>query len=99
MTTIAISRSLAQLKEELEGLGYRVYYEDEINTPTDIFIYSGDSVGGSLYSANQMLSTVSMQNSSAMPLNNGGTLLIDAKNKSLAEIKFIIENRTYSPLF
>ena len=40
MFTIALTKSLAHLKYELENLGYNVLFEDEINSPVDaLFIY------------------------------------------------------------
>ena len=39
MKTIAVSKSLTQLKDGLQNIGYEVFFEDEINWPVDIFIY------------------------------------------------------------
>ncbi|NLI61559.1 MAG: hypothetical protein GX375_09070 [Clostridiales bacterium] len=98
MRTIAISRSLIELKEPLDSLGYKVYFQDEITAPVDVFIYSSDSSHPSLYSATQMLSSLPILSPSVNSEYNG-TLLIDGRGKSIDEIRYIIENRLYSPIF
>ena len=55
MRTVALSSSLAHLKDELKNLGYKVYLEDEIDFPVDVFIYTQDNEQSSLYSTAQKL--------------------------------------------
>ncbi|NLN41917.1 MAG: hypothetical protein GX160_08050 [Clostridiales bacterium] len=98
MTTVGLSSSLVHLKDELKNLGYEVYLEDEINFPVDVFIYSQDNGQFSLYSTAQKLDSLTLSNTNT----DGdfcGTLLIDANGKSIDDIKLIIENRVYSPIF
>lgn len=98
MKTIAISRSLEQLKYELENLGYEVFFEDDIKSPMDIFIYSKGQDESSLYLTNQLLNNIS--STEPYSANDyGGTLLINGYGKSLEEIRYIIENKLYSPIF
>lgn len=96
VTTIALTKSLAHLKYELENLGYNVLFEDEINSPVDVFIYLYDDQR-SLYSTTQKLD--SAVSSSYPDHEYHGTLLIDGMGKTIDEIKYIIENRVYSPIF
>lgn len=98
MKTIAISRELAHLMDELLELGYQVFFEDEISSPVDVFIYSNHHGEPSLYAANQRLSSISNATSSVSE-GYGGTLLIDGRDKSIDQIRYIIENRVYSPIF
>ena len=98
MKTIAVSKSLTQLKDGLQNIGYEVFFEDEINWPVDIFIYSQNNGQPSLYSTTQMLNSHTFSNSYPDP-GYSGTLLIDGTDKSIEEIRYIIENRVYSPIF
>lgn len=98
MTTVALSNSLIHLKDELEKLGYAVYLESEINFPVDVFIYSQDNGQPSLYSTAQRLDNLTMTNSN-LDDEYRGTLLIDGSGKSIDDIRYIIENRVYSPIF
>ncbi len=98
MKVIAISKSFANLKDQLEDLGYEVYFEDQIKAPVDVYIYSNDSGQGSLYSANQILGSTFISGPDSS-YEHKGTLLIDGMGKTLDEIKFILENRVYSPIF
>jgi len=96
MTTVALANSLIHLKDDLENLGYEVYLEDEIDFPVDVFIYSQDNGQPSLYSTAQKLDNLTLSN---LDHDFHGTLLIDGSDKSVDDIKFIIENRVYSPIF
>jgi len=98
MRTVALSSSLAHLKDELKNLGYKVYLEDEIDFPVDVFIYTQDNEQSSLYSTAQKLDNLALSNSKA-DQDFYGTLLIDGSGKSIDDIKYIIENRVYSPIF
>jgi len=94
MKNIAISRSLSHLKDELQDLGYRIIFHDEIEYPVDVYVYQDDDAQESLYSANQVLSSITRPN----PTNSSkhsGTLLINGKGKSLNDIQYIINKRVY----
>ena len=86
MTTIALTKSLAHLKYELENLGYNVLFEDEINSPVDVFIYLYDDQR-SLYSTTQKLD--SAVSSSYPDHEYHGTLLIDGMGKLLMKLNIL----------
>lgn len=97
MKAIAISKSLSHLKHSLEGLGYDVFFEDEMLKPVDFFIYSNNENPNSLQSTMQVLNGSLSSNIQSDP-DYMGTLLIDGSDKSLEEIEYVIKNRAYSPI-
>lgn len=100
MKTIAVQRGLSEIKAKLEHMGHHVVYHDEVQSPVDAYIYAEDNdyAHQSLYTANQVLTNVF--SSVGVGLNHDiGTLLINAQNKTIDEINFILGSRVYSPLF
>ncbi|MCX7951215.1 MAG: YkuS family protein [Clostridiales bacterium] len=82
---ISVQDNLKELMLNLESLGYTVHkFSDK--KASDVYIYSGRDTKMS-----------NMTNS--IDAAERGTLLINADNKSLNEILYAINNRTYSPLF
>jgi len=98
MKTIAIQDGLETLKEKLTSLGYEVVSSEEINFPVDAYIYYEQNDNQSLLMVNQRLNNIFSSVSPNMQPNYG-TLLINAKDKTVEEIQQILTNRTYSPLF
>jgi len=83
---VAVAQNLKTIAEQLRKLGYEVVTYGEYNFPIDAFVYTGEN----LLSANVI--------ESASPSWNG-ILMINAENKSIKQIDFILKNRTYTPLF
>lgn len=98
MKTIAISRSLGELGESLENLGYEVFFEDDIRSEVDVFIYSSQENSQPLYTPAQLTGTAFFPQT-GLESHHIGTLLINGANKTLDEILYILENKFYSPLF
>ncbi len=97
MKIIAIQRGLDYIKNQLDQLGYKVVFYDEASFPVDALIYLEENNDNTLLNINKYLS---QQFSMVNPAyNRSGTILINAKNKSIDEIVQIIERRAYSPLF
>jgi hypothetical protein len=82
---ISVQDNLDDLYDKLGSMGYRVYRLGE-NQISDAYIYSEQNYGlSNLYSV-------------APPMENG-SLLIDADNKTIEDIIYMINHRIYSPLF
>lgn len=82
---ISVQDNLKELMLNLESLGYTVHkFSDQ--KASDVYIYSGRD-------------TKMSNMTSSIDATERGTLLINADNKSLKEILYAINNRTYSPLF
>ncbi|NLX70285.1 MAG: hypothetical protein GX024_05235 [Clostridiales bacterium] len=96
MKVIAVQRGLEQIMNQLNKLGYKTVYYDEIDSPVDALVYIQDNDANSLVNINQLLS---QQNLTPAYPGSHGTVLINANNKSINDIVQIIENRVYSPLF
>jgi hypothetical protein len=81
---ICVSKELEYIKEELCNRGYSV--TDNMNTPCDAIICDLKNGG---------LTNLNTQNN----VKREGTLIIDCGSKSIEEIEYILNNRTYSSLF
>ncbi|AKL97361.1 hypothetical protein CACET_c39350 [Clostridium aceticum] len=85
MKRIAIQDDLQQLKTHLEEKGYEVVsFQDQGHI--DAIVYTNDY--GGFRNLNDTGET-----------NTYGAILINAKNKSVEEIQYIIETRRYGSLF
>ncbi|AOY75401.1 YkuS family protein [Clostridium formicaceticum] len=85
MKRIAIQDGLEQLKFDLENNGYEVVdFQDKGHI--DAIVYTDDY--GGFKNLNDMGET-----------NTYGAILINAKNKTVEEIRYIIETRRYGSLF
>jgi broad-specificity NMP kinase len=82
---IFISEELIHIKEELKKRGYDIIKETE-NIACDTIIC--DLKNGGLVNSN-MHSNIKVE----------GTLIIDSGSKSIEEIEYILNNRSYSRLF
>lgn len=85
MKRVAVQNNLVELKEELRSRGYEVvdFYD---KGHVDAIVYIDDYNG-----------IKSVNNESG--LNTIGAVLINAKNKTLDQIIYVIENRRYEGLF
>jgi len=83
--TICVSEELANIKDELTSRGYHVVNESN-NTPCDAIICNLKN--GGLLNINTISS-----------VKREGTLIIDCGSKSIEEIEYILNNRTYSSIF
>lgn len=88
---ILVQEGLNNIENYLLGRGYHVIHGSDRSSPHDIYVYSSSSYTG-LY--NEILNN-NMYNST-MTKN---VLMINANNKSFAEIEDIINSRKYSNLF
>lgn len=106
MKKIAIANTpyLSALKEELKNMGYNIIYSEDIDSPVDAFIYYSNNGTESLLMVNQHLNNVFSSIQSNLQTDTDaqpyyGTLLINAKGKTVDQILQILRTRTYSPLF
>lgn len=83
--TICVSEELKYIVEELKKRGYRVVTSLD-SEPCEAVICDLKNGG---------LSKLSMKNS----LNRDGILIVDIGYKTIDEIEYILNNRTYSCLF
>lgn len=81
---IYVSKELEYIKEELVNRGYSVV--DSISVPCDAIICDLKNGG---------LSNLNIQSN----VRREGTLIIDSGSKSIEEIEYILNNRSYSSLF
>lgn len=89
---VIVQEDLEEIKEGLINLGYEVVNIDE-GENIDAIVYMADG-----YDIEYHNSLANM-NSGIDMANYKGTVLVNAKGRSLEEISYIIENRLYSPLF
>lgn len=89
---IVVQEGLNDIKKGLEQLGYDVMDMKEGNN-ADTVIYMADGHDISYYGN---LSDMGFQDTMS---NDSGTLLINAKGKTIEEIRYIIDKKVYSPLF
>ncbi|MCC5909538.1 MAG: YkuS family protein [Clostridiaceae bacterium] len=85
MKRIAVQNDLHDVRKELEDRGYEVvdFYEKGV---VDAIVYIDDHSG--LQNLNNVKDT-----------DNYGAILINANNRTVDEIQFIIESRRYGSLF
>lgn len=82
---VCVTEELRYIKEELEKRGYKVVTSID-NEICDAIICNLKNGG---------LSKLSIKNS----INRDGTLIVDIGCKSVDEIEYILNNRTYSSIF
>lgn len=88
---IAVQKELIDLKEELKLLGYDVVdIEDGERVDAIVYIYSGGEIPHINY-------TMKMDTSLNMD-NYKGAILINAYDKTIEDIRNIIENKIYDSL-
>lgn len=89
---IAVQKELYDIKSSLTNSGFEIYdMEDGENV--EAIVYMGD--GYNIPYNNQL---TSMSDGEDID-NNQAAILINANGRSIEEIKGIIDNRVYSPLF
>lgn len=82
---ISIQDNLIDLYDGLTDMGYRVHRLSE-NVVSDAYIYSEIDLGLSkIYNM--------------VPPGKNGSLLINADNRSIDDVAYMISHRIYSPLF
>ncbi len=81
---IYVSEGLELIKEELTKRGYTI--DTSTNSPYDAIICDIKEVD---LSSLRLIENVKLE----------GTLIIDAGNKSINDIEYILNNRSYSALF
>lgn len=89
---ISIEKGLEHIKNELEAMGYEVFYIGE-NKVADAFLYSGTETYP-YYGVNNIPKASAAINGNTY----FGTLLVNVTNKSLEDIVRMLEKRVYSPL-
>ncbi|MCK9479295.1 MAG: YkuS family protein [Firmicutes bacterium] len=83
---VAVTPALRTVAEQLRERGYNVVTYGKYNHPIDALIYTGEN----LLSANII--------ASAAP-GWHGVLMINAENKTISQIDYMLKNRVFSPLF
>ncbi|TDT50485.1 uncharacterized protein UPF0180 [Fonticella tunisiensis] len=82
---ISVQDDLIEVKEYLKKLGYEVYSISD-GIASDVHIYSEKNMGlANVYNA-------------ALPADNG-SFFINADNRSVEDVAYMVEHRYYSPLF
>lgn len=82
---ISVQDNLIDLYDGLTSMGYRVHRLSE-NVVSDAYIYSEANLGLSdLYNM--------------VPPRENGSLLINADNRNIDDLAYMINHRVYSPLF
>lgn len=111
MKTIAIQKGLESLKSELELRGYKIVEQYNVTEAVSAYIYKTEDNINSVDAGNAMVSAVgdTYHQGIFSSLNtnfinntvdsNQSILLINANNKEIDDIIYMIENRFYSPLF
>ena len=82
--TVAVTKGLAALAEQLRALGYNVVTYGEYTYPIDALIYLGEG-----------LARFGVTSAAGAP----GVLMINAKDKTISQIDGALKRRTYTPLF
>ncbi|KAJ50025.1 hypothetical protein BD780_003829 [Clostridium tetanomorphum] len=83
--TVCVSEELEYIREELKKRGYKVI--DTLENDSCDAVICNLKDGGLL--------KLSMKNT----INRDGTLIVDAGSKSIDEIEYILNNRTYNSIF
>lgn len=92
--TVAVQKGHETLKEELRNSGYDVVTYGEYNGIIDALLYA-DSLQSDGFSDSHF----AMSSAGMIGENPKGILMINITNKSIQEIKTILQRRVYSPLF
>lgn len=86
---IAVAPGLEEIRDKLMELGYEVVILGEYNYPIDAVIYKGYTPDMSYISTNN----------TSFNSDSYGILMINAQNKTIEEINYVLKTRLYSPLF
>lgn len=86
---IAVQEGLDNIKNDLKQLGFEISNINDEHLDAIIYMADGNDV-----SYHNTLTNLSNNSN-----NNGGTLLINATDKSVNQIAKMINNKLYSPLF
>lgn len=90
---IFLDSSVEHIKPSLQSLGYDVTIDPKDIKYATVAIYMADGYNTNFHGTfSNMTSGIDMN-------NNSHTFLINAKEKSLDDILFMIKNRCYSSLF
>lgn len=84
---VAITKPLRALASQLRDRGYDVVTYGEYRHPVDAVIYSGEDSSQLFYATSNVAT------------GTRGVLLINARDKNIAEIDKTLKSRLYSPLF
>lgn len=85
MKRVAVQENLTKIKEELKQRGYEVVGFNDSGF-IDAVIYVDDTSG--------------FKNiNDSKEINNSGTVIINAKNRSIEDLEYIIQTRRYEKLF
>lgn len=83
---VAVSPTLGVIARQLRELGYNVVTYGKYNYPIDALVYVGES-----------LKTAKVTGAASPGWH--GVLMVNAENKTIAQIDYMLKNRTFSPLF
>lgn len=96
---VAVQRGLGHIKDKLREKGYEVVTLGEYNYPIDAMIYTGSSPESAHISKNNMPNLTSHNMGFGDTGRSYGVLMVNAANKTIAQIEEILKRRVYSPLF
>jgi hypothetical protein len=96
---VAVQRGLENIKELLRDRGYDVVTLGEYNYPIDAIVYTGQGLEASYISNNNFPHLISHTIGYDRTDRSYGVLMINATNKSIEEIDYMLKNKVYSPLF
>lgn len=93
---IALEGGLEKLAGELSSRGYTIVNYPEYLGVVDAFIYT-DQMPSTMGSSDDNMTNLSLENHLGGKAK--GVLIINSRNKSLAQIEEVLRTRVYSPLF
>ncbi len=93
---VAVENGLGDISRKLAERGYTIVSYPEYAGVVDAFIYSESILSNNESYQNSDMNQ-SLENYTAS--SPQGVLIINAKNKNIAQIEGILRTRTYSPLF
>lgn len=96
---VAVQKGMENIKEQLRERGYEVVTFGEYNYPIDAVVYAGYGIDTSYIKNNNIPNLTSEMSVVGRQDRNYGVLMVNATNKSIGEIEYILKNRVYSPLF
>ncbi|NLB80987.1 MAG: hypothetical protein GX800_05125 [Clostridiaceae bacterium] len=83
---VAVTSVLGAVAQQLRALGYNVVEYGKYNYPIDALVYLGEGLLSS-----RMLGCADS--------SGQGVLMVNAQNKTIAQIDYALKNRVYTPLF
>ena len=96
---VAVQKGLENIKELLREKGYEVVTFGEYNYPIDAVVYTGNNLETSYIKNNNMPNMTIDTMGHEASQRSYGVLLVNATNKSIEEIDYILKHKVYSPLF